>query len=178
MELGDNCMFYSRMACVSRPKPPSFWGQTALLVLLAVADAQVDDSLYFDPRYQFQGKADQRSLDQQFNAFNQFPQASLNAKTKPVKELNLDEALNAFLKTQDPKYYHYYRNGNSKVGDVQDSSGRSQIAALLKQIDDVGSQQCTANVLAQWNFETNVNQVTQLEAVSTLFCFHHGKVLK
>jgi len=42
------------------------------------------------------------------------------------------------------------------------------IPALLHEIDDLGNQQCTSNVLAQWNYETNVNEVTQLAAVSLL----------
>lgn len=41
------------------------------------------------------------------------------------------------------------------------------IRRLLQALDVQASQQCTNNVAAQWNFETNVNQVTQLEAVST-----------
>lgn len=40
------------------------------------------------------------------------------------------------------------------------------IRALLQALDLQGSQECTRNVDAQWNFETNVNQATQLEAVS------------
>ncbi|KAG8244986.1 hypothetical protein J6590_012352 [Homalodisca vitripennis] len=186
------------MACVSRPKPPAFWGQTAMLLILlgqviqTGSEAQVDvppDSLYFDPRYQFnpspppfqgrpQGKADQRSLNplnyQQFNPYSQIPQPGFapNPNPKPVKEVTLDDALNAFLKTQDPKYYQYYQGGNPRDGAIPVTSGPPgtpytadpQVAALLKQIDSVGSQQCAANVLAQWNFETNVNEVTQVEA--------------
>lgn len=37
---------------------------------------------------------------------------------------------------------------------------------LLVETDQKGSQECTANVAAQWNFETNVNDFTQSEAVS------------
>lgn len=37
---------------------------------------------------------------------------------------------------------------------------------LLVETDQQGSQECTANVAAQWNFETNVNEYTQTEAVS------------
>ncbi|KAF4516981.1 hypothetical protein B566_EDAN005583 [Ephemera danica] len=40
------------------------------------------------------------------------------------------------------------------------------IPALLQEIDDLGTQQCTSNVLAQWNYETDVNEVTQLAAYS------------
>lgn len=179
------------MACISRPKPPSFWGQTTLLLLIVAhvaGDAQVDvppDSLYFDPRYQFdpatRGKADQRSPPQRFDTYTGFSQGrpDYTPKAKPAKELDLDSALNAFLKTQDPKYFQFYRNGDSRDRESSSSVDRSsysyptdsQVAALLKQIDDVSSQQCTANVLAQWNFETDVNEVTQLEAVSTGYLF-------
>uniref|UniRef100_A0A1B6KA09 Angiotensin-converting enzyme n=1 Tax=Graphocephala atropunctata TaxID=36148 RepID=A0A1B6KA09_9HEMI len=188
------------MACVSRPKPPAFWGQTTVLVVILVlvqvtqtgSEAQVDvppDSLYFDPRYQFnpspppfrgrpQAKADQRSLNplyQEFNPYSQIPQRGFppTPDSKPVKEVTLDDALNAFLKTQDPKYYQYYQGGDPRVGTPDVTPGPPgtpytadpQVAALLKQIDSVGSQQCASNVLAQWNFETNVNEVTQLEAL-------------
>lgn len=37
------------------------------------------------------------------------------------------------------------------------------------EIDQKNSAECTLNVAAQWNFETNVNEVTQLEAVSEWF---------
>lgn len=42
------------------------------------------------------------------------------------------------------------------------------IRGLLQALDLQASQQCTNNVAAQWNFETNINQATQLEAVSTI----------
>ncbi|KRT83864.1 hypothetical protein AMK59_4485 [Oryctes borbonicus] len=41
---------------------------------------------------------------------------------------------------------------------------RGNIEQLLQNLDVGSSQQCTNNVGAQWNFETNVNQVTQLDA--------------
>ncbi|VEN61097.1 unnamed protein product, partial [Callosobruchus maculatus] len=40
----------------------------------------------------------------------------------------------------------------------------SDIRGLLQALDLQASQQCTNNVAAQWNFETNINQGTQLEA--------------
>lgn len=40
------------------------------------------------------------------------------------------------------------------------------IRKLLQDLDVQASQQCTNNVAAQWNFETNVNEATQAEAVS------------
>lgn len=42
---------------------------------------------------------------------------------------------------------------------------RGDIRQLLQQLDVQGSEQCTNNVAAQWNYETNINQLTQLGAV-------------
>lgn len=49
---------------------------------------------------------------------------------------------------------------------VDRSRFRGDIRSLLQQLDLQASQQCTNNVAAQWNFETNINQLTQLDAVS------------
>lgn len=43
-----------------------------------------------------------------------------------------------------------------------------EIERVLAQIDAASTEQCAANVHAQWDFETNVNEVTQLKAVSAL----------
>lgn len=42
------------------------------------------------------------------------------------------------------------------------------VRGLLQALDVQASQHCSNNVASQWYFETNVNEVTQLEAVS--FC--------
>lgn len=44
-----------------------------------------------------------------------------------------------------------------------------KLRQLMIEFDKKNSAECTLNVAAQWNFETNVNEVTQLEAVSTKF---------
>lgn len=41
-----------------------------------------------------------------------------------------------------------------------------KLRQLLIEIDKKHSEECTLNVAAQWNFETNVNEGTQLDAVS------------
>ncbi|XP_050313314.1 angiotensin-converting enzyme [Anthonomus grandis grandis] len=54
---------------------------------------------------------------------------------------------------------------------------RGDIRSLLQALEVQASQQCTNNVAAQWNFETNVNQVTQLEALQAQQIyseFEHG----
>ncbi|CAG9827806.1 unnamed protein product [Diabrotica balteata] len=40
------------------------------------------------------------------------------------------------------------------------------IRGLLQALDIQASQMCTNNVAAQWNFETNINEATQLEAIN------------
>lgn len=52
---------------------------------------------------------------------------------------------------------------------VERTRFRGDIRSLLQQLDLQASQQCTNNVAAQWNFETNINQLTQLEAVGLKF---------
>lgn len=42
----------------------------------------------------------------------------------------------------------------------------NNVRQLLQQLDVAGSQQCNLNVQAQWDFETNVNEATQIRAVS------------
>lgn len=74
-----------------------------------------------------------------------------------------------------PPYTGSDQNVRYENADVQNRNDRRQqfeaasvrdIRGLLQALDVQSSQQCTNNVAAQWNFETNVNQVTQLEAVS------------
>lgn len=46
-----------------------------------------------------------------------------------------------------------------------------EIERILAQIDEAATEQCAANVHAQWDFETNVNEATQLRAVSVCFIY-------
>lgn len=65
-----------------------------------------------------------------------------------------------------PPYEDY---GDVQRPDVQKTDNgpyQGDIKRLLQALDVQASQQCTNNVAAQWNFETNVNEHTQLEAVS------------
>lgn len=64
--------------------------------------------------------------------------------------------------------YDSRQNFNPNVNDQGeiDRFYNGDIRQLLQALDLQASQQCTNNVAAQWNFETNVNQATQLEAVS------------
>lgn len=50
--------------------------------------------------------------------------------------------------------------------DPQYALREDEIFKILAQIDSSASQQCNINVRAQWDFETNVNDVSQIRAVS------------
>uniref|UniRef100_A0A6P7FKT6 Angiotensin-converting enzyme n=1 Tax=Diabrotica virgifera virgifera TaxID=50390 RepID=A0A6P7FKT6_DIAVI len=55
--------------------------------------------------------------------------------------------------------------------------GDRDIRGLLQALDIQASQMCTNNVAAQWNFETNINEATQLEAINAqqfYSDFQHG----
>lgn len=47
---------------------------------------------------------------------------------------------------------------------------------FLAQIDAQATEECTNNVAAQWNFETDVNEITQISAVSLIIIFNHLNV--
>lgn len=57
-------------------------------------------------------------------------------------------------------------DGNS-IDDRLHHVNLQQIRNFLVQADDQASKECTNNVAAQWNFETDVNDATQHAAVST-----------
>lgn len=43
-----------------------------------------------------------------------------------------------------------------------------KLKELLAKIDRQSSAECELNVRAQWDFETNVNEITQIQAVGRL----------
>lgn len=74
----------------------------------------------------------------------------------------------------DPNYvganpYDFNRgvDGNN-IDDRLQHVNLQQIRDFLTQADDQASKECTNNVAAQWNFETDVNDATQHAAVSLL----------
>lgn len=85
----------------------------------------------------------------------------------------------------DPSSNDYYRNSvrfNSPSSSYPNDPNRlayttptsvsyipsNEILSLLTNLEVLGSQQCSANVYSQWEYETNVNDITQLGAVSKL----------
>lgn len=43
----------------------------------------------------------------------------------------------------------------------------AELQDILARLDFLGTERCSANVAAQWAYETDVNEYTQLQAVST-----------
>lgn len=66
----------------------------------------------------------------------------------------------------EPRFQNPNVNQNQNPNINQNRNYNGDMRQLLQALDQQASQQCTNNVAAQWNFETNVNQQTQLEAVS------------
>ena len=70
---------------------------------------------------------------------------------------NFDGVNNGYNNYQNPYDAEYERKIRIET---------EKIRQLLTEIDEKNSAECSLNVAAQWNFETNVNEVSQLEAVS------------
>jgi hypothetical protein len=58
--------------------------------------------------------------------------------------------------------------GNRRLDSQVPRISGQDLRALLQRIDVMLSNECTKNVAAQWQFETNVNAATQQAAVSLL----------
>jgi len=57
------------------------------------------------------------------------------------------------------------------------SSNELDYRNILAQLDFLGAERCSANVAAQWAYETNANEYTQLQAVSPKVKYILGKVI-
>lgn len=62
----------------------------------------------------------------------------------------------------------FRNNGRGDEFYARESAG---VRRFLAEIDTQSSEECTNNVAAQWNFESDVNEVSQLAAVSNFICF-------
>ncbi|XP_014258853.1 angiotensin-converting enzyme-like isoform X1 [Cimex lectularius] len=103
-----------------------------------------------------------------------------------------EELLGRFLDTQDPRYYNADRYPEKKRPDVNEEDGRirdgtppgfrtdfipsRELINLLFQADTLLSQQCTSNVDAQWAFETNINEATQLQALEGQLAYTEAQI--
>lgn len=68
-------------------------------------------------------------------------------------------------------YNNPYENNYQNQYDIENERRirieTEKLRQLLTEIETKNSAECSLNVAAQWNFETNVNEVTQIEAVSS-----------
>ncbi|KAG6454450.1 hypothetical protein O3G_MSEX008722 [Manduca sexta] len=82
----------------------------------------------------------------------------------------------------DPRYtgsnpYDFNRGDTNTLDDRVNRVNLQQIRDFLLQADDQASKECTNNVAAQWNFETDVNDATQhaaLDAQQRYTLFQRG----
>jgi hypothetical protein len=74
----------------------------------------------------------------------------------------------------DYNSYNDYQNQYDVENERRIRLETEKLRQLLIEIDKKHSQECTLNVGAQWNFETNVNEASQLEAVSRVTQLHAG----
>ena len=121
-----------------------------------------------------------------FSLLQQFPQSNINSNNN---NNNPNERYGSNLNNQygnnyDPNNRYGTNNNNGYLNNFNVNDGYNnqnpydieyerrirveteKLRQLLLEIDKKHSSECTLNVAAQWNFETNVNEVSQLEAVS------------
>lgn len=93
---------------------------------------------------------------------------------QPIKYSNDDDKY-----YQTPRGYGYNGHNNGHPDDPRNNLNpyndgfheqfrveNENLQKYLNEVDQKSSHECSLNVAAQWIFENNVNEVTQLEAVS------------
>lgn len=120
---------------------------------------------YSDVPYSSQGERNFNPNDQ-YNYNN-------NPNVEFVGINNRNRFENPFLSNQDRFNLNQgYLERQRYQQDRRYQQELEKLRILLVESDQKGSLECTANVAAQWNFETNVNDFTQTEAVSERFWPH------
>lgn len=101
---------------------------------------------------------DDRNLNDFYNRNNPNPLYNQNERQN-----NFDPNQNRFNLNQ--RYMERQRFQQDRLYQVE----MEKLRNFLLDIDQKSSLECTANVAAQWNFETNVNGFSEAEAVSFLW---------
>ncbi|XP_058791244.1 angiotensin-converting enzyme isoform X3 [Phymastichus coffea] len=85
-------------------------------------------------------------------------------RQQPFQDERFDRERNRQQPFQDERFD---RNGNRRPFQDNDRyrPPEPDLRNLLASLDFVGTQRCSNNVAAQWNYETNVNLVSQLQAL-------------
>ncbi|EDV58611.2 uncharacterized protein Dere_GG23898 [Drosophila erecta] len=114
---------------------------------------------YSDVPYSAQGERNLNPSDQ-YNYNN-------NPNVEFVGINNRNRFENPFLSNQDRFNLNQgYLERQRYQQDRRYQQELEKLRILLVESDQKGSLECTANVAAQWNFETNVNDFTQTEALN------------
>lgn len=91
------------------------------------------------------------------NYFQQFPDNNDYNNNNNYNAYNPYNGVNGQNNYENPYDVEYEHRSRVETEKAQ---------ILLTEIDKKHSEECTLNVAAQWNFETNVNEASQLDAVS------------
>ena len=78
---------------------------------------------------------------------------------------------NDFNNNNNNPYDNNYQNNYDIENERKIRIETEKLRQLFIEIETKNSAECSLNVAAQWNFETNVNEVTQIEAVSITLIF-------
>ncbi|XP_001962761.3 angiotensin-converting enzyme [Drosophila ananassae] len=104
--------------------------------------------------------------DRNFNPNDQYNYNN-NPNVEFVGVNNRNRFENPFLSNQDRFNLNQgYLERQRYQQDRRYQQELEKLRTLLVESDQKGSLECTANVAAQWNFETNVNDFTQTEALN------------
>jgi hypothetical protein len=88
----------------------------------------------------------------------------VTVKSKIVLQFRCEVGCLQKISSSQPNYFNINRTNN--YYEQRNAVNIPKLKRLLADIDHTLSIECFNNVAAQWNFETNVNEVTQVEAVS------------
>uniref|UniRef100_W8AG00 Angiotensin-converting enzyme n=2 Tax=Ceratitis capitata TaxID=7213 RepID=W8AG00_CERCA len=128
---------------------------------------------------------DDRQREREQNSFNNNPNNDYNARFNgaavPNGDPNIPYDPNNRFANERNRFENPYRTNQDRFNlnneryferqrfqeDRRYQIELEKLRNLLVETDQRGSLECTANVAAQWNFETNVNEITQAEALNT-----------
>lgn len=118
-----------------------------------------NDGRPYDPRNQFNDdRANRYNGDRPFDPQNPPNQQFPNQFNNDYDDRN----------RQTYREYEQQRLELERRNRLEDANLRR----ILDDVDKLASSECSINVGAQWNFETNVNEATQQESVRHMCCFY------
>ena len=143
-----------------------------LCLLLSLASCQLDlpplrdDRLDGYPRQQDDRiRGYNRQQDDRIGGFNRQQDDRIGGYNRQQ-----DDRLDGFNRQQDGRFDGYNRQQDDRYDGRNRQQGQRpdlDYENVLARLDFLGTERCSSNVAAQWAYETNVNEYTQLQAVRT-----------